>query len=442
VITFIPEPHLLESARGRAWPTYPGPAQGGRVDRPPARPDVAIIGAGPAGLAVASALWHLGVHDVALLDRSGPPCRRFFDRIDGLEQRVLRSPYEHHPGVEGYHDCELLDFARLHWSWLSAVERREIRMAQAGHRSVVPVDVFEAFCHHVATVHGAYQRTWHASVRGVEPDGDTVRVTADAAELTAKFVVLCLGEERKAAPEEWWTDGRRPAGVTYWDQPLPAGAESVVVVGAGLTSAHLITQALADGRKVHWVMRTEERFQCSDVNASFFRAEGRARFDGVPWEDRLALMGRERRASVMFEFRPALRRAEAEGRLVVHRGRTVTSIEADADGAPCLLFADDGTITADHIVLALGTEPSIGTSLLPTDLVGERDGWPELDERTLAYRRAPRVFAVGASACMVLGPAARNIDGHRVATARVAATIAAGLGVRKSTVDGGVNGLV
>jgi hypothetical protein len=37
------------------------------------------------------------------------------------------------------------------------------------------------------------------------------------------------------------------------------------------------------------------------------------------------------------------------------------------------------------------------------------------------------VFAVGAAACMVLGPAARNIDGHRVATARVAATIAAGL---------------
>jgi hypothetical protein len=37
------------------------------------------------------------------------------------------------------------------------------------------------------------------------------------------------------------------------------------------------------------------------------------------------------------------------------------------------------------------------------------------------------VFAVGAAAGMVLGPAARNIDGHRVATARVAATIAARL---------------
>ena len=34
------------------------------------------------------------------------------------------------------------------------------------------------------------------------------------------------------------------------------------------------------------------------------------------------------------------------------------------------------------------------------------------------------MFAVGAAAGMVLGPAARNIDGHRVATARVATTIA------------------
>jgi hypothetical protein len=36
-------------------------------------------------------------------------------------------------------------------------------------------------------------------------------------------------------------------------------------------------------------------------------------------------------------------------------------------------------------------------------------------------------MAVGAAAAMVLGPAARNIDGHRVATARAAAAVAAGL---------------
>lgn len=113
-----------------------------------------IVGAGPAGIAVASALWHHGVHDVVLVDRVGRPAARFFGRIDLLGQRVLRSPYEHHPGTEGFRDCELLDFARLHWSQLTRTERREIRMAQAGHRSVVPVDVFEAFCDHLVSSRG------------------------------------------------------------------------------------------------------------------------------------------------------------------------------------------------------------------------------------------------------------------------------------------------
>jgi len=307
-------------------------------------------------------------------------------------------------------------------------------MAQAGHRSVVPVDVFEAFCHQVATTHQVHPRTWPATVRRVRPHDDDVVLRTDDGELTARFVALCLGEERKAAPSDWFDgDGAGwrgectlPDGVSYWDEPTKVDAESVVVVGAGLTGAHLVLKAMDEGRRVHWVLRAaEERYQCSDVNASFFRAEGRARFDGVPWADRLTLMGRERRASVMFEFRPLLREAEASGQLTVHRGGTVIGVERGA-----VRLADGDRIVGDHVVLALGTTPSIGDGLLPADLVGARDGWPDLDERTLAYRRAPRVFAVGAAACMVLGPAARNIDGHRVATARVAATIAAGLDVR------------
>jgi cation diffusion facilitator CzcD-associated flavoprotein CzcO len=428
VTTFNPPPHLLDSARGRDWPRYPELGTVSRPDQVPAQADVVIVGAGPAGIAVASGLWHLGIRDVVILDRTGKPGQRFFTRIDGLNQRVLRSPYDHHPGVEGYRDCELLDFARMHWGHLSTVERREIRMAQAGHRSVVPVDVFEAFCHHVATVHQITRRTWPATAREVRPDGGSVVVRTEHGEVTARFVALCLGEERRDAPADWWDDGRRPAHVSYWDEPVPSGVESVAVVGAGLTAAHLVLKGLDAGQRVHWVLRAnEERYQCSDVNASFFRAEGRARFDGVPWSDRLALMSRERRASVMFEFRPLLREAEATGQLAVHRGTTITGVTTGVTTAAAVCLAGGERVAVDHVVLALGTTPSIGDRLLPAGAVGETDGWPDLDERTLAYRKAPRVFAIGAAACMVLGPAARNIDGHRVATARVAATIAAGL---------------
>ncbi|OZM71921.1 hypothetical protein CFN78_17380 [Amycolatopsis antarctica] len=432
--TFVPEPRLLWSERGRDWPHRYLPARPARTEGLPSSADVVVVGAGPAGLAVASALWHLDVRDVVLVDRTGGVCRRFLDRVDTLAQRVLRSPYEHHPGVEGYRDCELLDFARLQWSWLSATERTQIRMAQAGHRSVVPVDVFEAYCRHVASLHGVRERTWRGEVLELRRENGGVAVRTRAGGIRARTVVLCQGEERRLVPEQWCGGGPLPPAFGYWDAPVPGGARSVVVVGAGLTAAHVIGRSLAEGRRVDWVMREQaERFQCSDVNASFFRAEGRARFDGgVPWPDRLSLMGRQRRASVMFEFRPLLEEAERAGRLRVHRGRAVESL-AGPGGAAEVALAGGARVRGDYAVLALGTVPSIGERLLSGEIVGTRDGWPDLDERTLAYRRAPEVFAVGAAACMVLGPAARNIDGHRVATARVAATIAARLSAGTGT---------
>jgi pyruvate/2-oxoglutarate dehydrogenase complex dihydrolipoamide dehydrogenase (E3) component len=426
VTRFIPHPGLLDSPRHREWPDYPAGPEPVPLAAPPPTADVVVVGAGPAGLAVVAALWHLGVRDVVVVDRDGRAAGRFHDRVDRIEQRVLRSPYEHHPGVEGYRDCELRDFARTHWALLTEVERREVRMSQAGHRSVVPVDVFEAYCAHTAVLHGVPGRLVRGEVAGLVPGRDRVTVhgVRDGTEfaIAAGYVVLCQGEERRDAPEDWWL-GERPAGVGYWDEPGPARPAHEIVVGAGLTAAHLIQNALGRGGRVTWVLREEsERYQCSDVNASFFRAEGRARFDGVPWADRLALMRAQRRASVMFEFRPLLSAAEADGRLTVLRG---AAIEALADGV--VLLADGTLVGGDHVWLALGTVPSVGDGLLPAAVVAARDGWPDLDERTLSYRNAPRVFAVGAATCMVLGPAARNIDGHRVATARVATSVAAGL---------------
>jgi hypothetical protein len=367
---------------------------------------------------------------VVLLDRSGQLCSQFFGRIDVLRQRVLRSPYEHHPGAEGFRDCELLDFARLHWDVLTPQERREVRMAQAGHRSVVPVDVFEAFCRHVATIHGVSERTWRATVRKLDPGPDAVRIRTDDFEMTARFVVLCTGEERTSFPASWWQGASPadPAPVSYWDEPVPAGLDRLVVVGAGLSSAHLIANALNAGQHVSWVFRAvAERYQCSDVNAAFFRAEGRARFDGVAWQTRLTRMGEQRRASVMFEFRPLLERAEASGQLSVHRGSEVAGLASDLGGQPGVRLADGSVVAGDHVVLALGTHPLTGSGLLPSRLIGARNGWPDLNEDSLAYRRAPRILGVGAAAGMVLGPAARNIDGHRVAAARAAAAVVVGL---------------
>ncbi|MEJ2888614.1 FAD/NAD(P)-binding protein [Actinomycetospora aeridis] len=420
--TFVPEPHLLDSPRGRPWPVAATGPRAHDAD-PPARADVVVVGAGPAGLAVVSALWHQGVRDVVVVDPGARPAERFFRRIDALGQRVLRSPYEHHPGVEGFRDCELLDFARLHWGRLTAVERREIRMAQSGHRSVVPVDVFEAYCHHLAVSHHVTGRMYRATARSVDPGPDGVVVHTDRGRVATRFAVLCPGEERRPAPTSWWGGGPPPAGVGFWDEGVVHDGGPTVVVGAGLTAAHLVTGALEAGSRVRWVLRADQqRYQCADVNATFFRPEGRARFDGGDRARRLDLLRAQRRASIMFEFRPRLEAAEADGRLTLHRGREVSSVTTGR-----VALADGTAVTGDRVVLALGTVFAPGAGLLPDEVVAAADGWPDLDPRTVSYARAPRVLAVGAAAGMALGPSARNIDGHRLATARVATAVAEGL---------------
>lgn len=418
---FLPPPDFLDSPRGRR---FGAPPQRFRTDALPGHAAVVVVGGGLAAIGVAGTLWHAGVRDVVIVDRAGRLGGQFLRRADTLGQRVLRSPYDHHPGAEGYRDCELLDFARLQWALLTEGERGQIRMAQAGHRSVVPMDVFEAYCDHVVAVHGLADRAWAGVVHRVDPGADGAVVHTSLGDIRADTVVLCTGEEAAEAPAEWFTGSTD--GIRYWSDPADPAGGTTVVIGAGLSGAHLVTDALGSGDRVHWIVREQaERFQCADVNASFFRAEGRSRFLGTTsWPDRLLMMSQHRRASVMFEFRPGLAAAEREGRLVVHRGTGVTAVHGRRPGADPAVDLTDGTrVGAARVLLALGTRPLIGAELLPEDVVRARDGWPDLDEVTLAYRAAPRVHALGAAACMVLGPAARNIDGHRVGTARVVTSI-------------------
>ncbi|GAA2078454.1 NAD(P)-binding domain-containing protein [Actinomadura alba] len=415
---FMPDEALLASPRGRAFPFYADQDTAMRRDAVPPTVDLVIVGGGLAGLAVYSACWHAGLRNVVLLERTGVIGGQFFQRVDRLKQRVLRSPYDHHPGAEGHRDCELLDFARLHWAHLTDIERREVRMAQAGHRSVVPLDVFEGFCRHVAAIHQVYARSWQAHVSQLESSEDSVCVKTSNGEIRARSVVMCTGERRVQAPDSWRENGKDWKRVFYWDEPVPEHASAAVVVGAGLSAAHVIANFLDKGSQVDWILRKTERYQCADVNASFFRAEGRARFLDTDRHQRLELMRRERRASIMFEFEPRIRRAEFAGQLRVHRNSHVACIGDTGEGVR-LAIEGGRSIEADIAVLALGTQANVGAGLLPDEIIAPRDGWPDIEQATLAYTHAPRIHVVGAAAAMALGPAARNIDGHRVATARV-----------------------
>lgn len=414
--SFIPEPALLQSPRGRhmaGWDRDALRLPDGPVD---GDYDVVIVGAGPAGLAVVGALWHQGVRDVLVLDATGRVCGTFLERVNALQQAVLRSPYEHHPGAEGHRDCELLDFARLNWAQLTKVERNEVRMAQSGQRSVVPVDVFETFVMHVARNHDLPVRGVRATVRNVRPAATGFVVHTDRGAARGRFVVLALGETTTPPPRRWELPELRPESVRQWDETDRVKG-SAAVVGSGLSAAHLITRELGRGVPVTWVQRRQERYQCADVNASFFRPEGRAQFMQAGPDDRLTLLRAHRQPSIMFEFRPLLQQAEQDGRLQVLRRAEIQTIEA-TDAAAQIRLAGGQTVVAEQVWLALGTTPVQATRLLAD--VRATEGHPDVDSSTMELRSHGGVFVAGAQGALAVGPASRNLDGHRVAASRIA----------------------
>lgn len=424
MVRFIPSSVLLDSPRRRFGPRTSPPSSNRTL--PVTDVDVAIIGGGPAAIALAVTLWHAGVRDLVILERSGVVGGRFFQRVDNLRQAVLRSPYEHHPGAEGYSDCEMVDFARLRWERLTRTERHEVRMSQAGHRSVVPIDIFEAFLDHLSLSHELAERTIPAPVTRIEdPHSDKPTLVTDMGTMSARFVVLACGEMRREMPESWsrGLGGGRASAAHYWDEPSSLSpGEPYCVIGSGLSAAHLVLNALNAGCRVTWAFRRDEvKYQCADVNAAYFRAEGRAAFGGTHSE-RLGMLRSQRVPSVMFEFRELFSAAIQSSQLQLESSFSVHDVTSEDDGIT-ITSIDDRRISVKSLGMALGTIPEVGLSFLSGEVIGLADGWPTLNQSDLSYKSAKNIFVTGAAACLAVGPAARNIDGHRVCAQRVSRRI-------------------
>lgn len=413
---FVPPPELLDSPLGREFDAPQAARCWPRSDPAPTRARVVIVGGGLAAISLAGHLWHAtGLSDVVILDPGEVPGSRFLGRTRRLRQPVLRSPYEHHVGAQESRDCELLDFARAHWRYLTGRERDQVRMAMSGQRAVVPWDVFAAHLTHVCVNHGIPARTWRSHVEEVAPAaGGGWHVRHRHGEVWADAVVFAIGERSHSVPAGWDGDPR----VVRWDAEwaTPAGDQLTAVIGSGLTAAHVISEVCGAGGRVLWVQRGSERFQCSDVNARFFRPEGRSVFLSRGLTGRLAILRRERRPSIMFEFRPLLAGWEARGALSVRRHAAPVGI--DEVGGGLRLRLGDGTQlpAVDRVVCAFGTEPE------PLPLASgyeQCDGFPVLADSSLELIGHPGVHVTGALAALSVGPAARNIDGMRVAAGRI-----------------------
>lgn len=394
---FTPRPNGLWSPRFRGTPrvsTTRASALTGKHSS-----EIAIIGAGPASVAFLSNLA-LTVPELAsstvVLDRDGVYCRRFLDRCDALQQRTLRSPYEHHVGTHRNAACELIDFGKLAWSQLTRVEREQVRLAQMGERSLVPLDIFEAHVAHLIQVFSLERKLWRAVVNKVSDKGDHCIVSGVGFEVAARFVIIATGEAVKSEPLS------SVDSCSSFDlqalQRLSLQHSRVGVVGRGLSSAYVINNLLELGNEVVWQCRGNPVFQCSDVNAKYFRPEGRFEYTSRGPSERRAILYEQRRATIMHEFYPILKRA-------IENRQLTLSISPEVDS----------TLAS---VMATGTSPEF-----PKVEVQGVDVTPMSDGRSSFYCTNPnysisgsaRVFGIGVHGSWAGGPAARNFDGMRFA---------------------------
>jgi len=201
--TFIPAPELLLSPRGRiidGRSDYDLDADGISL---PKSCDIAIIGSGLAGIALATHLWHAGRRVFVLIDPFLRPAAQFFQRVDALQQTVMR----------------------------------------------------QAFCSRVAAMHEIPGKRVRAEVTALSYCPDGIMVTTTGGQTLAGRVIVAVGEAAVRAPAEWQLPASGP--VSYWDCPgAPIEADRVAVIGSGLSSAHLIRLYLAQGKQVSSIQRS------------------------------------------------------------------------------------------------------------------------------------------------------------------------------------------
>jgi hypothetical protein len=330
----------------------------------------------------------------------------------------LRSPAAHNLDVG---TGALLQFARNHDGRGEEFYSKHRRPS---------LHLFNSHCDHVVEKGGLTSFRLQASALSIERSKHSYILNTTGGELHSKRIILCLGSaDRLSIPE--WASQLEPLSApivhvfsTDFAHYKDKKWTRAVVIGGGISAAQLAL-ALSLKSPGNVTMLHSKRLQIYP-------------FDTEPcWLDERCLRHLRRQPDYA-ERRSIVDRARYWGSFPADVGRqlnqaiqnralaclnsSVISATGDANGVSMML-SDGSILDSDLVVFATGFERSLPggdflrNAIQRLGLPCAPCGFPILDEY---LRWSEGLYATGALAELVIGPASRNIVGARMASQRIA----------------------
>ncbi|RJO94823.1 hypothetical protein D3D03_16325 [Exiguobacterium sp. RIT452] len=389
--------------------------------------DLVIIGTGMVGITLAARAWHLGFKGdrITLIDGNEYFAENFFRRTKNSEQKIMRSSFIHH--VAPNEDINLADFTRLKHNELTNIEKEQLTLARMGERSLPSLDIFLEHVKHVVINHNLHKRAFKFSADSIEQNttGKWIISDSEGQKIESKYVVLAMGQSPK---ENMYKEHSINAHVDNFKNYLNEKVKTVNIIGGGNTSAHIVKSCLDRNLKVNWIIRNEENYACTDIPHKYWRDEGYLKFSQMTLDKRMEEIKRIYKGSAMLEHKGIFDDYKKDNALTVFDNATIQEIDKNKT----IILQNKTRVESDLIISTIGFElkklPQIKNG------INTFNGFPVLNDSTLEAEGLKNLFIASSHSALSLGPAAKNIDGARIASERIFKELAKREGIEKYNV--------